>query len=215
MDIRHGMLMENFINLAKQGLEAYEGSHSNQPVSKTGGAEYNAPHHSGQFQDSDGPQFDHDEVARRAEEHGSGDRSLFHSAMGFVQQHKEQHSEPVDEDAIQEHHRQAYSERDTGSMSASSMGSAAAMQALKMFTSGGGKSSSGGNSSELISLAMAEATKLFDKSGGAASGSKQDAANSAAMTVMKLVVQSKFGGTIGGGNSGGLGSLMGIASKFM
>jgi hypothetical protein len=45
----------------------------------------------------------------------------------------------------------------------------------------------------LISMAMADATKLFDKSGGKASGNKQDAVNGAASTVMKLLVQSKFG----------------------
>ena len=58
---------------------------------------------------------------------------------------------------------------------------------------------------------MAEATKLFDKS-GASSGNKQDAVNGAAMTVMKLLVQSKFSGATGGGDSGGLGSLMGLVS---
>jgi hypothetical protein len=63
-------------------------------------------------------------------------------------------------------------------------------------------------------MAMAEASKLFDKSGGAASGNKQDAVNGAAMTVMKLLVQSKFGGggTIGGSNSGGLSGLMSLVS---
>ena len=86
-------------------------------------------------------------------------------------------------------------------------------QVLKQFTSGGG-GSGGGSHTQLISLAMAEASKLFDKSGGASSGNKQDAVNGAAMTVMKLLVQSKFsGGSIGGGNSGGLGSLMGLVSS--
>ncbi len=85
-------------------------------------------------------------------------------------------------------------------------------QVLKQFTSGG-SSSGGGSQTQLISLAMAEASKLFDKSGGAASGNKQDAVNGAAMTVMKLLVQSKFsGGTTGGSNSGGLGQLMGLVS---
>jgi hypothetical protein len=61
-------------------------------------------------------------------------------------------------------------------------------------------------------MAMAEASKLFDKS-GATSGTKQDAINGAAMTVMKLLVQSKFsGGTVGGGDSGGLGGLMSMVS---
>jgi hypothetical protein len=85
---------------------------------------------------------------------------------------------------------------------------------LKKFTSGSGGSSGGKDSkTDLISMAMAEASKLFDKSGGAASGNKQDAVNGAAMTVMKLFVQSKMGGTTGGSDSGGLGQLMSLVSK--
>lgn len=63
---------------------------------------------------------------------------------------------------------------------------------------------------------MAEASKLFDKSGGAVSGNKQDAVNGAAMTIMKLLVQSKLGGghSIGGSDSGGLSGLMGIVSPL-
>lgn len=53
-----------------------------------------------------------------------------------------------------------------------------------MFTASGGE---GGNN-QLISLAMGEASKLFDSSGGSSSGGKQDAINSAAMTMMKMVV---------------------------
>ncbi len=61
---------------------------------------------------------------------------------------------------------------------------------------------------------MAEATKLFEKSGGAASGNKQDAVNGAAMTVMKLFVQSKMGGsTAGAGDSGGLSGLLSLVSS--
>ena len=61
---------------------------------------------------------------------------------------------------------------------------------------------------------MAEASKLFDKSGGAASGNKQDVVNGAAMTVMKLLVQSKASGMVGGSNSGGIGGLMGLVSRY-
>ena len=65
---------------------------------------------------------------------------------------------------------------------------------------------------QLISMAMAEATKVFDKTGG--KGDKQEAVNGAAVTVMKLLVQSKLGGapTIGGSNSGGLGGLLSLVS---
>lgn len=61
-------------------------------------------------------------------------------------------------------------------------------------------------------MAMSEAAKLFD-SKQASSGSKQDAVNGAAMTVMKLMVQSKLSGAVGGGNSGGLGSMMSLVSS--
>jgi hypothetical protein len=107
-----------------------------------------------------------------------------------------------------------YKQGDTSGLSSSALGSAAALQVLKMFTSSSSeekKSSAGGNSqTKLISLAMAEATKLFDKQ-PASSGTKQDAVNSAGLTIMKLLVQSKFsGGTTGGSNSGGLGQLMSL-----
>lgn len=52
-------------------------------------------------------------------------------------------------------------------------------------------------------MAMSEASKLFDSSGGAGAGSKQDAINGAAMTAMKLMTQGGGGG-IGGALSGGL-----------
>jgi hypothetical protein len=84
-----------------------------------------------------------------------------------------------------------------------------------LFTGGDKKEekASGGNTqSQLISLAMAEASKLFDKSGGSASGNKQDAVNGAAMTVMKLLLQSKLSGTTGGKDSGGLTGLMSLVS---
>jgi hypothetical protein len=55
---------------------------------------------------------------------------------------------------------------------------------------------------------MAEASKLFDKSGGSSQGNKQDAVNSAGMTIMKLMVQSKLGG-----GGGGMGGLMGMVSS--
>ena len=89
---------------------------------------------------------------------------------------------------------------------------------MKQFTSGSSGKEGGGkggsSTTQLISLAMAEATKLFDKS-GASSGNKQDAVNGAAMTVMKLMVQSKLGGTTGGSDSGGLGSLMGLVRNVL
>jgi len=203
---------------------AYSQSQSN--LQKTGGQEYNSPHHSGQSgqQRYSGPEIDHDAAISAAQSHGpgSGHSELFASALGFLNDNKQAHQEPVDESEVTQAHDVAYQQGNAGNLDARSLGSAAALQALKRFTSGGGSlsSTSGGGSgntqTQLISMAMAEAAKLFDKSGGVTSGNKQDAVNGAAMTVMKLLFQSKFsGGTTGGSDSGGLGSLLGLASKFL
>jgi hypothetical protein len=124
---------------------------------------------------------------------------------------QDQHHAPIDEQHVQDSHQRAYAQGGAGDLSASSMGSAAALQVLKQFTSG--SSGGSGSQTQLVSMAMAEASKLFDQSGGAASGDKQEAVNGAAMTVMKLMVQSKLSGAMGGGNSGGLGGLMGLVSE--
>ncbi|KAH9065786.1 hypothetical protein EDB87DRAFT_888405 [Lactarius vividus] len=209
--------MDNFINLAKKGYEAYEKSQSNDDDNsnyrKTGGEEYNSPHHSQQGSSHGGPQFrtvDHDEVVRTAKTHGSGDDSLFSSALSYVHDNKGQHHDDIDEHEVQEAHRKVYEDNSDKDLPASSLGSAAALEVLKKFASGnGGKSGSGNSQTQLISMAMAEASKLFDKSGGGSSGKKQDAVNGAAMTVVKLLVKSKFsGGVTGGADSGGLGSLL-------
>uniref|UniRef100_A0A8H7YA85 DUF7721 domain-containing protein n=1 Tax=Psilocybe cubensis TaxID=181762 RepID=A0A8H7YA85_PSICU len=204
--------MDTFINLAKQGYSAYQDSQEN--VSKTGGQDYNSPdnrpsHH----RSNDGPNIDEDEAIRTAQEHGSGGSDLFSSALSFISSNKHKHQEPVDEEAVTSAHSKAYGNGDSSGLSAHDLGGAAALQVLKQFTSGSGGGS--GSQTQLISLAMAEATKLFDQSGGAASGNKQDAVNSAGLTVMKLLVQSKFSGAVGGSNSGGLSGLMGLAKQFM
>lgn len=85
---------------------------------------------------------------------------------------------------------------------------------MKKFTGGDKHDSKKPKSkTDLVSLAMAEASKLFDKSGGSAHGNKQDAVNSAGMTIMKLMVQSKFSGTTGGKESGGLSGLMSMVGS--
>lgn len=185
----------------------------------SGGAQYNAPH--SQSRPDSPNDFDRDGAVRKAAENGSGDTSLFSQALSFLQDNKGDREKPIDEDEATRAHQKAYGEGKPSELNANSLGSAAALQILKQFTGGGSSSGSSGSGekskTDLISLAMAEATKLFDKSGGAASGNKQDAVNGAAMTVMKLLVQSKFsgGGSTGGSNSGGLGQLTSLASQFM
>ncbi|KAF8167646.1 hypothetical protein B0H34DRAFT_645950 [Crassisporium funariophilum] len=174
------------------------------------GEEYDSHHHSGHDGCSQGPHIDIDEAVRNAVKHGSGESSLFESALGYLSDKKHKH-EPLDKEHVTNAFEQAYSQGAAGNLSANSMGSAAALNVLKQITSGGQSSGSGfGSLTQLISLAMAEATKLFDKSGRATSGDKQDAVNGAAMTMMKIFFQSKFSEAVGGGNSGSPGGLMSL-----
>lgn len=156
---------------------------------------------------------DKTQVVQAASQHsGDEDSSVFASALNHISSPGTTPS--FDHRAVEDAHDQAYRQGNAGSLDASSMGSAAAMQAFKMFTSGGSSSASaGGNSqSNLLSLAMGEAVKLFNNSGGPSTGGKQDVVNSAAKTVMKMLLQSKMGGS--SSSSGGLGSLLSMASKF-
>ncbi|KAL1748514.1 hypothetical protein HDZ31DRAFT_79636 [Schizophyllum fasciatum] len=217
--------MDNFVNLAKQGIDAYQRSQSD--VSKTGGHELNRPASENQAHGGKGYDFDDDDVVRKASSQSSGDSSLFSTALSFINSNKGKHEEPIDEEDVTKTHKKVYDDDDTSDVNAKSLGSAAALQVFKQFVGGGSShgasaSSSGGKSSqsELIAAAMSEASKLFDKKGSsAASGDKQDAVNGAAMTVVKLLVQSKLSGggsssTVGGGNSGGLSQLLSLASQF-
>ena len=95
------------------------------------------------------------------------------------------------------------------------MGSAAAMQALKMFSGGGSSGSAGGNSQNaFVGMAMAQASKLFDSqsaAGNVSSGaSKESAIQQAGEMALKMYMQSQ-----GGSGGGGMSGLMGMASKFL
>ena len=61
-------------------------------------------------------------------------------------------------DAVRKH-KQAYN-NDNDNQDEGSLGSAAAMQALKMFTQGGGSSSGASSQSAFLGLAMSEASKV-------------------------------------------------------
>ena len=69
--------------------------------------------------------------------------------------------------------------------------------------------------SKLIGMAMQHASQLFDQSGGGSGEAKQSAMNSAATYAMKLMMKKEMGNFIGGSNSGGLGSLMGMVCQFL
>jgi len=191
---------------------------------KTGGEEYNSPDHADGGRPHPQPahhlDLDESHVVNTAKEHGTEDDDLFSQGLSFIKSKLGGGvSHEIDEEGVQKAHSEVYEKGNAGSLDASALGSAAALQALKNFTSGGsssnGGSSGGGNTqSKLIGLAMAEASKLFD-SKGASGGNKQDAVNGAAETVLKLLLKSKFKSVVGGSNSGGLGGLAGLAGKFI
>lgn len=139
--------------------------------------------------------------------------------MGHIQSNVSPNSS-VDEKSAEQAHDQAYNQGNAGGLDANSMGAAAAIQAFKSFASGtGGAGQEQGQQSmisKLIGMALAEASKLFNKAGGAQGGSEQDVLNSAGSTVMKLLVQNQVQGALSGqGGSQGAAQLMGLASKFL
>ncbi len=94
------------------------------------------------------------------------------------------------------------------------MGSAAAIQALKMFSGGGSGNTQQGNSQNaFIGMAMAEASKLFDnqsQQGNTSGASKESTIQQAGEMALKMYMKSQ-----GGGSGGGASSLLGLASKFL
>ncbi|KAJ5625478.1 hypothetical protein N7510_001787 [Penicillium lagena] len=149
-----------------------------------------------------------------AKSHNPGDSSLFDSALGFLQENQHKFS-GSDSDINEEHamraHQQMYNESAEGrTHNSSDVGAGAAMQALKMFSSGEG----GGDKNQFVGMAMAQASKLWDQkadAGGNMNGDKQSAINTAAEMALKMYM--KGGGGLGG--TGGPGGLMSLASKFM
>lgn len=214
--------MQNIFNMGKEVYSEYQASQ--QGHQGTGGGDYgvqgsadlNSP-------DNNRPpqvNIDNSAAVQHAANQSGQDPSLFSEAMGAVQGLQGQGgNQQIDEQGVQDAHAQAYSQGNASNLGASSMGSAAAMQALRMFTqgsSGGNASSGSGFQSQLVGQAMAEAAKLFDQSGGAADGgSKNDAVASAGQMIMKLMMSGGASGMIGGGSSGGLMSMASMASKFM
>ncbi|KAI1844777.1 hypothetical protein JX266_009005 [Neoarthrinium moseri] len=163
-----------------------------------------------------------DDDLRAASEHASrhagssGDSSLFSSLLGALTEKKGRLAEEdVDEDdAVQQHKRFFGDGEDVKEADDRSMGSAAAMQALKMFSGGGSGTSQSNSQSAFIGLAMAEASKLFDQKaaqGQVSSGaSKESAVMQAGEMALKFYLKSQ-----GGGQASSSSGLMGLASKFM
>ncbi|CED82330.1 Na /dicarboxylate, Na /tricarboxylate and phosphate transporters [Phaffia rhodozyma] len=249
--------MDNFINLAKKGYQAYEDANNN---NNSGSNQYqnsasqershaqsqqddyrqtssNQSYGSENYGSSHGgveADVDEDQVIKSArkqsdrDDDDDGEDSMFGNALAFAKSRfgtAEKASEPIDETRAQEAHAQAYRQGQGANMDTNSLGMAAAMQAMKAFTGGSQSGSSSQNaqgSSQMIGMAISEASKLFSKTGGAADGgSKQDVMNVAAGMVMKLVLQSKMSGLMGSsataasGGGSSASSLFSLASQFL
>ncbi|CEJ57706.1 hypothetical protein PMG11_06390 [Penicillium brasilianum] len=182
--------------------------------------EMNDTRYEGNHQYSGGDDFS--SAAQHAQSHNSNeDSSLFSSALSFLNERKSQFQDPsridVDEQQAVQAHNAMYNgggNEEGRSHDSSTVGAGAAMQALKMFTSGGA-SDGGMDKNKLIGLAMAQAGNLWEQKQGAGasmSGDKQSAVNSAAEMALKMYMKSQGGGI---GGTGGASGLMSLASKFL
>ncbi|KAJ9150423.1 hypothetical protein NKR23_g3884 [Pleurostoma richardsiae] len=144
----------------------------------------------------------------------SGDSNLFESILGALGQKKQRlANEDVDEDdAVRQHKKFFGGDDDDDGKEATSggIGAAAAMQALKMFGTGG---ATAGSSSQnvFIGMAMSEASKLFDQQASkgkvSSDADKESAVMQAGETALKMYLKSQ--------GSSGPGGVLGLASKFM
>ncbi|KEZ45985.1 hypothetical protein SAPIO_CDS1383 [Scedosporium apiospermum] len=162
-----------------------------------------------------------EEASRRAGDSGNSD--LFKTILGSLSSDKDKVArEDIDEeDAVKTHKKFFGNEGDNEQADSRSLGSAAAMQALKLFSSGNEPQKSSSESA-FLALAMSEASKLFDQQasqGKVASGaSKESAVQQAGEMALKMYLKSQVSGGSGassGGSSGGAGDLMNLASKFL
>ncbi|ODA81052.1 hypothetical protein RJ55_04014 [Drechmeria coniospora] len=151
----------------------------------------------------------HDEASRLAG--SSGNSAMFSQIMGAIGQKKGQiANEDLDEEDAISKYKHAY--QNDGRGDETTLGVAAAMQALKKFNQGEGSGSSGASQSlgSFVAIAMSEASKLFDSKaadGKIADGaSKESTVQKAGEMAMKMYFKSQ------GQQQGG---LMGLASKFM
>lgn len=203
-----------------QGEQRYGGG-SNQGGGYGGGGGYNTQND----EDLQG-------AAHHAQQHSgnSGDSNIFSSVLGNLMGNKQniQQGHLDEQGMLSPFIQSEYADISLGAVqshqqffggggnsqqqaSSGSMGSAAAMQALKMFSGGqSGNSQSGNSQNAFVGMAMGEASKLFDNQssqGNVASGaSKESAVQQAGEMALKMYMKSQ-----GGGSSG----LMGLASKFL
>jgi hypothetical protein len=110
---------------------------------------------------------------RGARHHGASDEdsSLFSSVLSSVNRNRRAHAyddATYDEsDAVRSHDAFYGSGRDRPeerqALGDSSIGQAAAMEALKMFTGSGGGAGDGGGKADFVGLAMTQASRLYEQ----------------------------------------------------
>ena len=123
---------------------------------------------------------------------------MFSNALGMLQGRRPQmQNEDLDEGSAVSAHQAMYNNSGGAPATSQTMGSAAAMQALKMFSGGQGGGSSGGGQNAFIGMAMAQAAQLFDQQSAQGNthpnATKQDAVSSAAqVSLFHLVLNPRF-----------------------
>ncbi|GAD94252.1 hypothetical protein AFUA_8G05650 [Paecilomyces variotii No. 5] len=159
--------------------------------------------------------------AQRHDDDSDKNSSFFSQAVSFLNQNKDRVSSnsDIDEEQAVKAHKSLFGGGGDSNQQhdSQSVGAGAAVQALKTFTQGGsggsGLGGGGDEKSQLIGMAMAQASKLWDQQGGNASGDKQSAVNSAAEMALKMYLKNQGGSGLGG--TGGPSGLLGLASKFL
>lgn len=110
----------------------------------------------------------------------SDDGDLFSTALSFLKDRRSNRNDDddddLDDDDMIRSHKSLYGGGDSSEHDSGSVGKGAAIEALKMFTSGGGSSSGssegggGMDKNALIGMAMAQAGKLWEEKQSSGSG---------------------------------------------
>ncbi|KAL3478946.1 hypothetical protein BJX99DRAFT_223265 [Aspergillus californicus] len=118
--------------------------------------------------DKDDDKDDLNPAVSHASAHSNNeDSSLFSQALNFVKERKSAGAadDDLDEDHVVNSHRRY--EEGGNNMDSRDLGAGAAMQALKMFTSGSGQQTGGGqDKNAFIGMAMAQAGKMWEEKSG-------------------------------------------------
>ncbi|KAG9314043.1 hypothetical protein JVU11DRAFT_4822 [Chiua virens] len=179
--------MSSLFGLAEKVLSNTSNGSQSQ-VHKTGGHEYNSPHHRQQPEGG----FSTQEVLSHADDVDDESKGYIAKAISHVHDNPEEHSREVSGGDMGKYAPMIIS-------AFSSVSSKSGIDVSKLMS--GGLGEGGGN--QVMGMLMKEVSKNFMGGGE----EKQSAMNGAAMTLTKLVAQKQLSAFIGGSNSGGLGML--------